>query len=915
MRYKSFPVLVFLLLLLQACGSGGGGGSTPAGTSTPPPIVRTASFVISTISNPTSESGTPTATFTVRLGSQPTDNVTIPVSSSDTTEGTVAITSLTFTNSTWNADQTVTVTGVSDLLADGNVAYNILLGTTSSADALYNGLNPDDVAVTNTDVRTASFVISTISNPTSESGTPTATFTVRLGSQPTANVTIPVTSGDPSEGTVSPASLIFTNANWSTPQNVTVTGVSDNLADGNITYNVVLGPTSSPGDSLYNNLNPGVVAVTNNDIGVPTASCIISAISGSTSESGTTATFTVHLASLPTANVTIPVTSGDLTEGTVSPASLIFTSGINSNYNINQTVTVTGVSDNLADGPITYNIQLGPTISNDTQYNNLTPAAVSVTNTDVRSASFGISPLSGTTNESGGIFTFTVRLGSQPTNDVTIPVSSSDTTEGTVSPASLIFTNANWNTNQTVTVTGVNDNLADGNVAYNIVLGSATSSDSVYSGQNPADVAVTNTDVRSASFVISPLSGTTNESGGIFTFTVRLGSQPTNDVTILVSSSDTTEGTVSPASLIFTNANWNTNQTVTVTGVNDNLADGNVAYNIVLGSATSSDSVYSGQNPADVAVTNTDVRSASFIFGAIIGNTSESGATASFTVRLGSQPTDDVTIPISSSDTTEGTVAIANLIFTNANWNTNQTVTVTGVNDNLADGNVAYTIVLGTTSSNDGLYSGLNPNDVTVTNTDVRSASFVISAISGSTSESGTTATFTVSLGSQPTANVTIPVTSGNLTEGTVSTASLIFTNLNWNSNHTVTVTGVNDFVADSNKTYNVVLGTTSSGDSVYNSLNPGVVAVTNNNIQVNSLIVNWDYSEANFVANYDLRGMNVYVGGTKVCTSPDAGVLAAKTITCNVSSYSLVKPFSFTITAYDGAGEESVMSDAFTIS
>ena len=40
---------------------------------------------------------------------------------------------------------------------------------------------------------------------------------------------------------------------------------------------------------------------------------------------------------------------------------------------------------------------------------------------------------------------------------MTIALSSSDTTEGTVSPASLIFTTANWNVAQTVTVTGVDD--------------------------------------------------------------------------------------------------------------------------------------------------------------------------------------------------------------------------------------------------------------------------------------------------------------------------------------------------------------------------------------------------------------------------------------------------------------------------
>ena len=49
---------------------------------------------------------------------------------------------------------------------------------------------------------------------------------------------------------------------------------------------------------------------------------------------------------------------------------------------------------------------------------------------------------------------------------MTVGLSSSDTTEGTVSPAVVTFTAANWNTAQTVTVTGVNDDLDDGDIAY-----------------------------------------------------------------------------------------------------------------------------------------------------------------------------------------------------------------------------------------------------------------------------------------------------------------------------------------------------------------------------------------------------------------------------------------------------------------
>ena len=101
-------------------------------------------------------------------------------------------------------------------------------------------------------------------------------------------------------------------------------------------------------------------------------------------------------------------------------------------------------------------------------------------NTDDETAGFNVSSISGNTTEAGGTATFTVKLNIQPTANVTIGVSSSDTTEGTVSPSLLTFTSANWNANQTVTVTGVNDSLDDGNQSYTIVL------------------AVTNTDVTTA---------------------------------------------------------------------------------------------------------------------------------------------------------------------------------------------------------------------------------------------------------------------------------------------------------------------------------------------------------------------------------------------------------------------------------
>lgn len=98
--------------------------------------------------------------------------------------------------------------------------------------------------------------------------------------------------------------------------------------------------------------------------------------------------------------------------------------------------------------------------------------------------------------------------------------------------------------------------------------------------------------------------------------------------------------------------------------------------------------------------------------------TSELGQSTSFEVSLDSRPSENVYLPLSSSDLSEGTVNVVGLHFTPDNWNIPQLVTVAGVNDSSFDGDVAYAIVLGTLVSNDPAYAGINPTDVAVTNLD-----------------------------------------------------------------------------------------------------------------------------------------------------------------------------------------------------
>lgn len=71
-----------------------------------------------------------------------------------------------------------------------------------------------------------------------------------------------------------------------------------------------------------------------------------------------------------------------------------------------------------------------------------------------------------------------------------------------------------------------------------------------------------------------------------------------------------------------------------------------------------------------------------------------------------------MTIPISSTVPTEGAVSTSSLTFTALDWNQPQTVTVTGVEDFVVDGDQLYTVVIGASASGDPNYQGIDPGDI-----------------------------------------------------------------------------------------------------------------------------------------------------------------------------------------------------------
>ena len=134
-----------------------------------------------------------------------------------------------------------------------------------------------------------------------------------------------------------------------------------------------------------------------------------------------------------------------------------------------------------------------------------------------------VSPVSGQATEAGGTSAFTVKLVSRPSAAVTMTVRSGDESEGTASPGSLTFAASTWNTAQTVTVTGVDDQVHDGTRSYSIRLGAPSSTDRSYSRLAHQDVPVSTTDDESRptlSLSLSPSS--VSEHGGVSTVSATL---------------------------------------------------------------------------------------------------------------------------------------------------------------------------------------------------------------------------------------------------------------------------------------------------------------------------------------------------------------------------------------------------------
>ena len=126
--------------------------------------------------------------------------------------------------------------------------------------------------------------------------------------------------------------------------------------------------------------------------------------------------------------------------------------------------------------------------------------------------------------------------------NVRVTPGSADTSVATVSGA-LTFTTTNWSTAQTVTVTGVNDDIDNASDRTAKIKHTIAGSD--YQGLTADTVAVTATDDDQRGLSVSASAVTVEEDGGQAAYTLALLSEPTSTVTVTPGSADASVATVS----------------------------------------------------------------------------------------------------------------------------------------------------------------------------------------------------------------------------------------------------------------------------------------------------------------------------------------------------------------------------------
>ena len=449
-------------------------------------------------------------------------------------------------------------------------------------------------------------------------------------------------------------------------------------------------------------------------------------------------TYAVALKSPPTGDVTVTVSGHADTDVSVSPSNLTFRTD---NWSFVQTVTVTAVHDDDTDND---SVTLTNTASGG-GFGGADAVDVDVTviddDEDLKEIVATPTALDVDEGDAAGE-SFSVRLATEPSSEVTVTISGHSGTEVRLSETSLTFRTTDWETEQPVTViAGEDDNAVNEAVTLDLAA-SGGGYDAV-----TAEVAVTVIDTDTPALTVSPTALDVDEADAAGeSFSVRLATEPSSEVTVTISGHSGTEVRLSETSLTFRTTDWETEQPVTVTaGEDDNAVNEAVTLDLAA-SGGGYDAV-----TAEVAVTVIDTDTPALTVSPTALDVDEADAAGeSFSVRLATEPSSEVTVTISGHSGTEVRLSETSLTFKTTDWETEQPVTVTAGED---DNAVNEAVTLDLAASGGGYDAVTAKVAVTVIDND---EPYSLSIANAGAIESAGHAVFTVTLSGQSTSVVTV---------------------------------------------------------------------------------------------------------------------------------------------------------------
>ncbi len=458
---------------------------------------------------------------------------TVEVSTNGTTWSTI------FSNgtTTYTANSWTKVQYDISALVDGRTAVYIRWGYQigSSGVFAYSGWNIDDIEILGAPPTNLTL---TLPSSATEGAAP-LTASVTVTPAPTANLTVNLSSGDPTEATV-PASVVIPAGQTTATFPVTI--LNDGLLDGSQTVIITASATGYPARTA-------TLTVNDDETATLTLSLPANATEGDTGLSGT-----VTMSGVAEKAVTVSLTSGNIAEMTV-PATAVIPAGQSST-----TFPLTIVNDTRIDGP--------QSVSVTAQVAGWTPGAAAIVIADNETAALGVALPAMREGDVGK--TGTATISGTLTVPLAVALASSDTTAATV-PASVTISAGQ--TSATFAITIVDDTLADGAQPVTIT----ASAPGFASGAATGSVA----DNDAHHFAISAISAIAGTQLRNAPFPVTVTAKDVNDATITNFSSSvalTAPVPVTPATITaWVNGAWTGNVTATAfgSGVVLTASDGN----------------------------------------------------------------------------------------------------------------------------------------------------------------------------------------------------------------------------------------------------------------------------------------------------------------------------------------------------